>query len=122
LLLQILSNLANDYGDSEKGTDNDERIGPKRAVQQGLLSFAEIKRGIVVAVVLCLVTGSLLVSEATRGLNLGYGIFFFLLGLAAIAAAIKYTVGKGAYGYMGLGDVFVLLFFGIVGVCGSYYL
>ena len=122
LLLQILSNLANDYGDSEKGTDNDERIGPKRAVQQGLLSFAEIKKGIVVTVVLCLVFGSALVNEATKGLNLNYSIFFFLLGLAAIAAAIKYTVGKGAYGYMGLGDVFVLLFFGIVGVGGSYYL
>ncbi len=122
LLLQILSNLANDYGDSEKGTDNDERIGPKRAVQQGLLSFTEIKRGIAVAVVLSLVTGSALVTEATKGLDVGYGIFFFILGLAAIAAAIKYTVGKGAYGYMGLGDVFVLLFFGIVGVGGSYYL
>jgi 1,4-dihydroxy-2-naphthoate octaprenyltransferase len=122
LLLQILSNLANDYGDSEKGTDNDERIGPKRAVQQGLLSFAEIKRGIILTVLLCLVAGSLLVSEATKGMDIGYGIFFFLLGLAAIAAAIKYTVGKGAYGYMGLGDLFVLLFFGIVGVCGSYYL
>ena len=122
LLLQILSNLANDYGDSEKGTDNDERIGPKRAVQQGLLSFAEIKTGIVVTVVLCLIFGSALVNEATKGLNLNYSIFFFLLGLAAIAAAIKYTVGKGAYGYMGLGDVFVLLFFGIVGVGGSYYL
>ncbi len=122
LLLQILSNLANDYGDSEKGTDNEERIGPKRAVQQGLLSFAEIKQGIVVAVLLSLVSGILLIYFATQGLNLGYGLFFFLLGLCAIAAAIKYTVGKGAYGYMGLGDVFVLLFFGIVGVCGSYYL
>ncbi len=122
LLLQILSNLANDYGDSEKGTDNDERIGPKRAVQQGLLSFAEIKTGIMVSVVLCLVFGSALVTEATKGLNTGYSVFFLLLGFAAIAAAIKYTVGKGAYGYMGLGDVFVLLFFGIVGVCGSYYL
>ncbi len=122
LLLQILSNLANDYGDSEKGTDNDERIGPKRAVQQGLLSFTEIKRGIWITVVLCLIVGSALVNEATRGMNVGYGIFFLLLGFAAIAAAIKYTVGKGAYGYMGLGDVFVLLFFGIVGVCGSYYL
>lgn len=122
LLLQILSNLANDYGDSEKGTDNDERIGPKRAVQQGLLSFREIKIGIWITVMLCLIVGSALVNEATKGMNVGYGIFFLLLGFAAIAAAIKYTVGKGAYGYMGLGDVFVLLFFGIVGVCGSYYL
>ncbi len=122
LLLQILSNLANDYGDSEKGTDNDERIGPKRAVQQGLLSFNEIKKGIWITVALCLVFGIALIVEATKGLNLGYGVFFFLLGLGAIGAAIKYTVGKGAYGYMGLGDVFVLLFFGIVGVGGSYYL
>lgn len=122
LMLQILSNLANDYGDSEKGTDNEERIGPKRAVQQGLLSFAEIKRGIVVVVILSLVFGGALVYEATRGLNIGYGLFFFVLGLGAIAAAIKYTVGKNAYGYQGLGDVFVLLFFGFVGVCGSYYL
>ncbi len=122
LLLQILSNLANDYGDSEKGTDNYERIGPIRAVQAGMLSFAEIKRGIIVAVVLSLVFGSMLVKEATRGLDMSNGIFFFALGLAAIAAAIKYTVGKNAYGYRGLGDVFVLLFFGVVGVCGSYYL
>ncbi len=122
LSLQILSNLANDYGDSEKGTDNAERIGPVRAVQAGMLSFAEIKTGIIVAVIACLVFGSALVKEATRGLDLGYGIFFFILGLSAIAAAIKYTVGKNAYGYQGLGDLFVLLFFGIVGVCGSYYL
>lgn len=122
LSLQILSNLANDYGDSEKGTDNDERIGPKRAVQAGMLSFAEIKAGIVVAVLFALVFGSALVKEATKGLDSSYGIFFFVLGLGAITAAIKYTVGKNAYGYQGLGDLFVLLFFGIVGVCGSYYL
>lgn len=122
LSLQILSNLANDYGDSEKGTDNDERIGPVRAVQAGLLSFAEIKRGIVVAIIFCLVFGIALLKFATQELNIGYGIFFFLLGLAAITAAIKYTVGKNAYGYQGLGDLFVLLFFGIVGVWGSYYL
>lgn len=122
LLLQILSNLANDYGDSEKGTDNDERIGPVRAVQAGLLSFSEIKRGIFIAMALCLITGSALVREATQGMQLGYGIFFLLLGCGAIAAAIKYTVGSNAYGYRGLGDFFVLLFFGLVGVGGSYYL
>lgn len=122
LFLQILSNLANDYGDSEKGTDNDERIGPKRAVQAGLLTFNEIRGGIFICVALCLATGSALITEGTKGLNAGYGVLFLLLGLAAIAAAIKYTVGKNAYGYQGLGDVFVLLFFGIVGVCGSYYL
>lgn len=122
LLLQILSNLANDYGDSEKGTDNDDRIGPKRAVQQGLLSFQEIKTGIIFAGSLSLFFGIWLIYEANKTLKIGYSIFFLLLGLAAIAAAIKYTVGKSAYGYQGLGDVFVLLFFGLVGVCGSYFL
>ncbi len=120
LLLQILSNLANDYGDSEKGTDNENRIGPMRAVQAGLLSFREIKTGIVVTVLLSLISGLALIFSATS--NLGISVFFFLLGIAAIAAAIKYTVGKSAYGYHGFGDVFVLLFFGLVGVCGSYYL
>lgn len=122
LLLQILSNLANDYGDSEKGTDNHERIGPKRAVQAGLLTAAQIRNGIIVCTLFCLVTGSTLVRSATKGLHPTYGLFFLLLGFGAIGAAIKYTVGKNAYGYRGLGDVFVMLFFGFVGVSGSYYL
>lgn len=122
LLLQILSNLANDYGDSEKGTDNDSRIGPKRAVQAGLLSYSEIKTGMFVTVLLCLVSGSALIYAAFQNFNWGYSSLFFVLGLGAIAAAIKYTVGKTAYGYQGLGDVFVFLFFGIVGVCGSFFL
>jgi 1,4-dihydroxy-2-naphthoate octaprenyltransferase len=120
LLLQILSNLANDFGDSEKGTDNDDRIGPKRAIQAGLLSFSEMKTAIIVNVMLCLVAGIALIYLAL-GIK-PITLFFFILGLAAIAAAIKYTVGKGAYGYSGLGDVFVFLFFGVVGVNGSYYL
>ncbi|OJV29944.1 MAG: 1,4-dihydroxy-2-naphthoate octaprenyltransferase [Bacteroidetes bacterium 37-13] len=122
LLLQVLSNLANDYGDSQKGTDNDDRIGPKRAIQAGLLSFTEMKAGIVITTSLALVSGIWLIIEATKGLNIGIGIFFFLLGIAAIAAAIKYTVGKNAYGYLGFGDMFVIIFFGWVGVVGSYFL
>lgn len=122
LLLQVLSNLANDYGDSQKGTDNDDRIGPKRAIQAGLLSFTEMKAGIVITTSLALVSGIWLIIEATKGLNIGIGIFFFLLGTAAIAAAIKYTVGKNAYGYLGFGDMFVIIFFGWVGVVGSYFL
>lgn len=122
LLLQILSNLANDYGDSEKGTDNEERIGPKRAVQAGMLSFSEIKQGIAVCVLLCLIAGIALIYEAFKDASLSSSIFFLLLGLGAIAAAIKYTVGKSAYGYRGMGDMFVLLFFGFVGVGGSFYL
>ncbi len=122
LLLQILSNLANDYGDSEKGTDNDERIGPKRAVQAGLLSTSEIRTGIIVCTLFCLASGIALIVAATKNYPLGNGIVFFALGIAAILAAVKYTVGDNAYGYRGLGDFFVMLFFGFVGVGGSYYL
>ena len=121
LLLQVLSNLANDYGDSEKGTDNEDRIGPKRAVQSGILSFTEIKRAIIFCSILCLVSGSALIHLALGDQSLS-ALIFFAIGLSAIAAAIKYTVGKGAYGYFGMGDIFVLLFFGLVGVGGSYYL
>jgi 1,4-dihydroxy-2-naphthoate octaprenyltransferase len=121
LLLQVLSNLANDYGDSEKGTDNDERIGPKRAVQAGLLSFTEIKRAIIFFAALCLISGSLLIHFSLGGQDFR-SLLFLLLGLAAITAAIKYTIGTGAYGYYGMGDIFVMLFFGFVGVGGSYYL
>lgn len=121
LLLQVLSNLANDYGDSEKGADNDNRIGPKRAIQSGMLSFAEIKRAIYIFTFLCLISGSALIKIALPGREIE-AVIFLMLGFGAIAAAIKYTVGKGAYGYYGMGDLFVMLFFGIVGVCGSYYL
>jgi len=120
LLLQILSNLANDYGDSQKGTDNDQRVGPTRAIQSGVLSFQQMKMAITINVILCLITGVYLVFYALQNSLIVVG--FIALGIAAIAAAIKYTMGKSAYGYMGLGDVFVLLFFGFVGVMGSAYL
>lgn len=122
LLLQILSNLANDYGDSEKGADNEMRIGPKRAVHAGLLTPAEMQRGIIICTLLCLASGIALIIAGTRDLQIGYGVFFFMLGISAILSAVGYTVGKNAYGYRGLGDLFVLLFFGFTGVCGSYYL
>lgn len=122
LLLQILSNLANDYGDSQKGTDNEYRIGPVRAVQGGMLTLREMKAGMIAAAILSLICGSYLVNEGTKGLDISKAIIFLVLGVAAIAAAIKYTVGDNAYGYSGLGDVAVLIFFGFVGVYGSYYL
>lgn len=122
LFLQVLSNLANDYGDSEKGTDNENRIGPARAVQAGLLSMKEIKTGIAINVLLCLASGIALLYYGFAGMELTWPLAFFALGLAAIAAAIKYTVGSNAYGYRGLGDVFVFIFFGLVGVTGSYIL
>lgn len=122
LFLQVLSNLANDYGDAEKGTDNENRIGPERAIQSGMISAKSMKKGMAVFVVLSLLSGLSLVFYATRNYNFLIPLFFILLGVGAIVAAIKYTAGKGAYGYKGLGDLFVFLFFGIVGVGGTYFL
>jgi len=122
LFLQILSNLANDYGDAVKGTDSEERLGPLRVTQSGLVTRKQIRRMIVFFASLSLVSGSLLIWFGLRGGELlGYAIFF-LLGLAAIFAAIKYTIGKRPYGYVGLGDIMVFVFFGIVGVAGTYFL
>jgi 1,4-dihydroxy-2-naphthoate octaprenyltransferase len=122
LFLQILSNLANDYGDAEKGTDNDDRVGPERAIQSGRITSAQIKKGIIVLVILTLLSGISLIYNSNLGENILAQIGFILLGVVCIIAAIKYTAGKGAYGYKGLGDVFVFLFFGLVGVCGTYFL
>jgi len=121
IFLQVLSNLANDYGDSINGADHADRKGPQRAVQSGAISAAQMKTAVVVFVLLCLVSGiSLLL--ISFGLNWNALLFFFVLGLLSIAAAIAYTVGKRPYGYAGLGDISVLLFFGLVGVLGSLYL
>ncbi len=121
LLLQILSNLANDYGDLLKGTDNDNRIGPKRAVQSGQISLRQIKSAIILFAILSFVTGLglLYVSLGNHFLS---ALLFLALGIAAIAASIKYTAGSHAYGYQGLGDIFVFIFFGLVAVLGTYYL
>ena len=120
ILLQILSNLANDLGDHQHGTDNKDRIGPQRAVQSGAISPAAMKRAMIICGVLAFTSGCTLIIVA-----LGFSstmLLFLLLGLAAIGAAVKYTFGKNPYGYAGLGDVSVFLFFGIVGVCGTFFL
>ncbi len=119
---QITSNFANDYGDGVKGTDGDERIGPKRALQSGLLTVRQLKRGIVISVVIDVILVIALVNAAFGFERLLLPMFFLLLGALAIWAAIKYTVGKSAYGYNGLGDVFVFIFFGLVSVLGSKFL
>ncbi|MBC8320029.1 MAG: 1,4-dihydroxy-2-naphthoate polyprenyltransferase [Bacteroidetes bacterium] len=121
LFLQILSNLANDYGDGIKGTDNEERLGPKRTIQSGEISPKEMKAGIIVFVLLSLISGIWLIFESL-GSNWPLGLLFFTLGIAAIAAAIVYTVGTKAYGYSGFGDLFVFLFFGLLAVMGTYFL
>lgn len=120
LLLQILSNLANDYGDGIKGTDNDNRLGPKRTIQSGLISIKQMRNAIIFFSLLSLVSGLYLVYISH--INIIGIILFIVLGVSAIFAAIFYTVGKKSYGYRGLGDVFVFLFFGLLAVLGSFYL
>lgn len=119
---QVTSNFANDYGDGIKGTDNEERIGPRRAMQSGALTASDLNRGIWLSAgisgILTLVT--LLYALGTE--SLGYLLLFLFLGGAAIWASIKYTVGSNAYGYRGLGDIFVFMFFGLLSVGGSYFL
>lgn len=120
VLLQILSNLANDLGDHQHGTDNQDRVGPQRAVQSGAISPAQMKRAMIICGLLAFTSGCTLITVAL-GLTL-QTLLFLLLGLAAIGAAVKYTFGSHPYGYAGLGDISVFLFFGIVGVCGTFYL
>lgn len=122
IFLQVLSNLANDYGDNVKGTDNADRVGPQRALQSGEISLKSMRMAIGICALLALISGIWLLSVATEGQNSWVFITFLLIGLACIAAAIKYTVGKKPYGYAGLGDISVFIFFGLVGVCGTFYL
>ena len=122
VLLQILSNLANDFGDSQHGVDNAGRLGPKRTVQSGKISKAEMKRLIFIFIILSFISGGLLIFSGIRNANTGLIILFFILGIASIVAAVKYTIGKNPYGYSGFGDLFVFIFFGLIGVCGTYFL
>ncbi len=119
-LYQILSNLANDYGDGIKGTDRN-RKGPVRGVGSGIISPAEMKKAVVITSLLSVISTYILLKTAFVNFNTAFIIYFFL-ALFAIWAAIKYTVGRKAYGYAGMGDFFVLLFFGWVSVAGVYYL
>ena len=120
--LQILSNFANDYGDGMKGTDNEDRIGPKRAIQSGVISPQAMKRAIIITSVLTLFSAMLLIYYAFRDTNLSYSLFYLALGILAIASAIRYTVGNTAYGYRGFGDLFVFVFFGLVSTIGVNFL
>ncbi len=121
LFLQVLSNLSNDYGDSVHGADSQHRIGPARAVQSGKISKENMKTAMFICAALAFFSGMLLLFISLRE-QLITLLLFVALGISAIAAAIKYTAGKNPYGYKGFGDVFVFLFFGIVGVQGTFYL
>ncbi len=119
---QIISNFANDYGDGVKGTDNNDRVGPTRTIQSGVITPKQMLKAIITTIGLTLFVAILLIYTSFGKddfLNLS---IFFLLGVLSIGAAIKYTVGNNAYGYSGFGDLFVFLFFGLLSVCGSYYL
>ena len=119
---QILSNFANDYGDGIKGTDNEERIGPKRTIQSGLITPKAMKNAMIITSILTLLSAIALIYFAFKDTNFGYSLFFLLLGIIAIASAIRYTVGNSAYGYKGFGDLFVFVFFGLVSTLGVNFL
>jgi 1,4-dihydroxy-2-naphthoate octaprenyltransferase len=120
IFLQILSNLSNDYGDTVHGADHAERQGPIRAVQSGLISLPEMKKAMYLFAGLALISGLTLVFLSVQDWLL-FAIFLGL-GLAAIWAAITYTSGSNPYGYAGFGDISVFVFFGLLGVLGTYFL
>ena len=118
---QVLSNFANDYGDFVKGSDKN-RTGEARMVSSGKITPKQMKMAMIITTIITLIIALLLIYVSFGKDNFGYSILFFVLGIASITAAIKYTVGNAAYGYSGFGDVFVFLFFGLVSVVGSYFL
>jgi 1,4-dihydroxy-2-naphthoate octaprenyltransferase len=123
ILLQILANFANDYGDAVNGADNSQRIGPERMVQSGAISLANMKKGITVTIGLTLLSGiTLLFFSFGNWFSDVKVISLFVIGLISIIAALKYTAGKKPYGYKALGDFSVFVFFGIVGVLGNIFL
>ena len=122
IFLQVLSNLANDYGDFENGADNDERIGPTRALQSGTVTKSQMKNAIYIFVFLSLTSGISLIYAAFGIKYIYYQLGFLAIGIGAIWAALNYTAGKNPYGYRAMGDLFVFIFFGLVGVIGTFYL
>lgn len=120
--LQTLSNLANDYGDGVRGTDGVDRIGPERALQSGKISAHEMLNAIKINILIAIILVIYLVFRAFRTQEILFSLIFFILGGLAIYAAIRYTMGKSAYGYRALGDLMVFIFFGLISVIGTYFL
>jgi 1,4-dihydroxy-2-naphthoate octaprenyltransferase len=123
ITLQVLSNFANDYGDSQHGADmpSSNRKGPSRAVQSGVISPKQMLRAVITLAVLAFIAGLFLLFHAF-GHDLTYWLWFLGIGVLSIIAAITYTMGLKPYGYAGLGDLAVFIFFGMVGVLGSFFL
>lgn len=120
--LQILSNFANDYGDGIKGTDNLDRIGPARTIQSGLILPLQMKNALYITAIITFLCAIALIYVSFKDKYLYFSLLFFVLGILAIASAIRYTVGNSAYGYKGYGDLFVFIFFGIVSTLGVNFL
>lgn len=120
VLLQILGNFANDLGDFQHGTDNENRVGPQRTLQSGGLTVGAMKRGIVAMAALAFASGILML-WVSFGFGAGFWVFVGI-GIAAIIAAIRYTMGRNPFGYRGLGDLMVLVFFGYATVVGSFFI
>lgn len=122
ILFQILSNLANDLGDGLKGTDNKDRVGPVRMVQSGAISPKQMKSAVILTSVLSFIAAGSLIYFGAQNMPNSIAWFYVALAVLCILAAITYTVGKRAYGYHGMGDLMVLIFFGFVSVLGVYSL
>lgn len=119
--LQILSNLSNELGDTLSGTDSADRQGPKYALGSGDMTIGDIKKLILMFIGLCVISGLAMIQVSFGSLFKTESLCLEALGAAAIVGAMKYTLGKNPYGYRGLGDVFVFIFFGLVSVLGGYY-
>ena len=119
--LQILTNLSNELGDTLSGTDSADRQGPKYALGSGDMTIGDIKKLILMFIGLCVISGLAMIQVSFGSLFKTESICLEALGAAAIVGAMKYTLGKNPYGYRGLGDVSVFIFFGLVSVLGGYY-
>jgi len=122
LSYQILSNLANDYGDGIKGTDDNNRVGPERAIQSGAISPDNMFAAIRICILIAIGLSFSLIFYAFGVYDFMYSIIFFILAIVSIIASIRYTIGKSAYGYRALGDIFVFMFFGLLSLIGGYFL
>lgn len=128
VLLQVIANFADDYGDLAHGLDDETRVGPKRGMQRGIITPQQMKRALFGTCALTFALGCLLIwvsflrGPALDGSAVAAMGVFLAFGVAAIAAAVFYTVGPHPYGYMGLGDIMSFIFFGLVAVCAGSFL
>ena len=117
---QILSNLSNDLGDTIKGADNKDRVGPSRAVQAGLISKKSMKIAIYITGFFSILSAFILIILSAKGMSNYLIVAFLVFAVLSVLCAITYTIGKNAYGYYGFGDLMVFVFFGLVSVFGSF--